>query len=308
MVTNTDKPVGPGTFTRGGNSVTIAEDGKILVQRNDWLSKYSYALYGDYETLDVFVRPNPPFRSATDEIKGIKEIDNPDRIETGEYLIHVPTWFSFAEKRGKPRPKRPYWPRPVPADPDNRLDVDRLKYFLRYLKQWFLPVTDWEFVTSSGADLSFSWFTAHYVGLGLKRPFDAAPIWFYAVGAGVNVGLEDFGIGGSVSRPSMPSIGYVGKSPLVGLSLSPVEIAGTYLLLDVSAGEGIGASAAIMFFGFNNPVDAMIRNAVRYFRGIGGDWPILPSLCHGAVVMAGLNATTPNIGVTIKGGYMHRAE
>ena len=59
MTTNTDKPVGPGTFTRDSYSVTIAEDGKILVKKDDWLSKYSWALYGDYDTLHVFVRPNP---------------------------------------------------------------------------------------------------------------------------------------------------------------------------------------------------------------------------------------------------------
>jgi hypothetical protein len=49
MAANTDKP--PGTFTRGGHSVTIAEDGKILVRKDDWLSKYSWALYGDYDPL-----------------------------------------------------------------------------------------------------------------------------------------------------------------------------------------------------------------------------------------------------------------
>lgn len=113
MATNEqiEKQVGPGTFSRDGHSVTIAEDGKILVKKDDWLSKYSWALYGDYNTLEVFVRGNPDIKSAAQEIKGIKEIDNVDLIETGEYLIHVPTYFKWMEKRGgtlpptKPKPK-----------------------------------------------------------------------------------------------------------------------------------------------------------------------------------------------------------
>lgn len=111
MATNTNEPVGPGTFSRDGNSVTIAEDGKILVKKDDWLSKYSWALYRNYDTLEVFVRGNPDIKSAAQEIKGIKEIENVDLIETGEYLIHVPTYFNWMEKRGgtlpptKPKPK-----------------------------------------------------------------------------------------------------------------------------------------------------------------------------------------------------------
>ena len=110
MTTNTDKPVGPGTFNRNPYSVTIAEDGKILVKKDDWLSKYSWALYGDYDTLNVFVRGNPDLVSSTEEIKGIKEIEDVDRIRTGEYLIHEPTYFSWMEKRGKPIPQKPVKP------------------------------------------------------------------------------------------------------------------------------------------------------------------------------------------------------
>lgn len=118
MTTNTEKPVGPGTFNRNPYSVTIAEDGKILVKKDDWLSKYSWALYGDYDTLNVFVRGNPDLISSTQEINGIKEIDDVDLIKTGEYLIHEPTYFSWMEKRGKPIPKKPI--KPVkPVKPEN---------------------------------------------------------------------------------------------------------------------------------------------------------------------------------------------
>jgi hypothetical protein len=115
MATNTEKPVGPGIFSRNQYSVTIAEDGKILVKKDDWLSKYSWALYSDYETLDVFVRGNPDLTSATEEIKGIKAIDDVDLIKTGEYLIHEPTYFSWMEKRGQPIPQKPI----KPVKPEN---------------------------------------------------------------------------------------------------------------------------------------------------------------------------------------------
>ncbi|MDQ4120060.1 MAG: hypothetical protein M3209_01160 [Acidobacteriota bacterium] len=108
MTTNIEKPVGPGTFTRNSCNVTIAEDGKILVKKDDWLSKYSWALYGDFDTLEVFVRPNPAITSPIQQIKGIKEIEDVDLIETGEYLIHEPTYFHWMEKRSNlPVPKKP---------------------------------------------------------------------------------------------------------------------------------------------------------------------------------------------------------
>jgi hypothetical protein len=309
MVTNTDKPIGPGTFTRGGNSVTIAEDGKILVRKDDWLSKYSCALYGDYKTLDVFVRPNPPFRSPAEVIKGIKEIDDVDRITTGEYLIHVPTYFSWAEKRGRPRiPRRPNYPQPVPGGSDNSLDAGRLQNFLRYLWQWFSPVTDWKFVTSGGVDISALVFTTHYCTIGVQRTGDSEPTWFHAVGAGLGLGPEDIAGSVTITPFDYPSAGWVGKSVLAGRTLSLEEICGNYLLLDLSGGCFLGGSIAVLFFGFNIPPHAVLRDVVRYFRGTGGPWPILPSLCHGAVFMAGFNAPTPSIGVSIKIGSMHRWE
>lgn len=95
-----DSPIGPGTFTRDKYSVTIAEDGKIIVKQDDWLSKYSWALYGTYDTLDVFVRPDPAVKD------GILEIEDVDEIVAGETLIHVPTRMAWLEKQGRPPPKR----------------------------------------------------------------------------------------------------------------------------------------------------------------------------------------------------------
>ena len=307
MVTNTDKPVGPGTFTRGGNSVTIAEDGKILVRKDDWLSKYSWALYADYKTLDVFVRPNPPFRSPAEEIKGIKEIDDVDRITTGEYLIHVPTYFSWAEKRGRRRfPRiRPINPQPMPQPPGQSPDSSRLRDFLRFLGQWLTPVTDWTFVGSSGVDISADIFTAHTCSIGVQRAGDPEPTWLRAIGAGLGLGPEDIVGSITISPPDFLNVGWVGKTVLAGRSLSLDEISGNYLLLDFGAGCFVGGSVAALFFGFNTPPLAILRNAVRYFRGESNAWPILPSLCHGVVFMAGFTAPTPSFGVSFKVGWIY---
>lgn len=170
MTTNTDKPVGPGTFNRNPYSVTIAEDGKILVKKDDWLSKYSWALYGDYDTLNVFVRGNPDLVSPTQEIYGIKEIDNVDQIKTGEYLIHEPTYFHWMEKRGKPIPKKPV----TPVKPEN------------------VRTTNWEAANLGGLDVVI------FPGSGgaillIFRNLDTGTNYYYVVlrlgfGAGINFG------------------------------------------------------------------------------------------------------------------------
>src|SRR5688500_2655058 len=171
MATNTEKPVGPGTFSRNQYSITIAEDGKILVKKDDWLSKYSWALYGDYETLDVFVRGNPDLIAATEEIKGIKAIDDVDLIETGEYLIHEPTYFSWMEKRGKPIPPKPN--KPVkPAKPE------------------YVRTTNWEAANLGGLDGVVFPGSAGAVLL-IFRNLDTATNYYYVLlrlgfGAGIN--------------------------------------------------------------------------------------------------------------------------
>lgn len=169
MTTNTEKPVGPGTFNRDRYSVTIAEDGKILVKNEDWLSKYSWALYGDYDTLNVFVRGNPDLISANEEIKGIKEIDDVDLIKAGEYLIHEPTYFHWMEKRGKPIPKP-----------------------LKPVKPEFVRSTNWMAADLGGLD------GMYFLGSGgavllLFRNLDTGINYYYVLfRAGFGVGL-DFG-------------------------------------------------------------------------------------------------------------------
>jgi hypothetical protein len=223
----------------------------------------------------------------------------------------VPTYFHWAEKRGRPRiPRRPNYPQPVPKAPGDSLDAGRLQDFVRFIHQWLCPVTDLKFKGSSGLDLSAHIFTAHYCAIDVQRTGEPAPTRFHAVGAGLNWGPEVLAPWPSVTiTPSdFPSRGCVLKSPLVGRTLSLDEICGNYLMMDLSGGAFLGASIAALFFGFNSVPDAILRNMVRYFRGTTNTWPILPSICHGVVYMAGFNAPTPTFGISFKAGWMHRRE
>lgn len=63
----------------GGYSVTVWNDGSINVKAGDSLSKYSMAIYGDFNHMDRFLRPDG---------MGYKEIVNKNLIVTGERLYH----------------------------------------------------------------------------------------------------------------------------------------------------------------------------------------------------------------------------
>ena len=77
------KPVSPGTYTRQNHSVTINRDGSIKVKRGDWISKYAVCLYGDARAgWKDFGRK---------EAGKLVALANPDRINTGETLYHLPT-------------------------------------------------------------------------------------------------------------------------------------------------------------------------------------------------------------------------
>jgi hypothetical protein len=69
----------PHTFRNGGHEVTVNSDRSIKVRQGDWLSKYSMAIYGDFDHMDQFSRM----------VNGDwTRIDNRDLIETGETLYH----------------------------------------------------------------------------------------------------------------------------------------------------------------------------------------------------------------------------
>ena len=69
----------PRTFRGGGYEVTINGDRSILVRQGDWLSKYSKAIYGDFDHINNFKRK---FGHR------YQDIQNVNLIQTGETLYH----------------------------------------------------------------------------------------------------------------------------------------------------------------------------------------------------------------------------
>ncbi|MCI0639296.1 MAG: amidase domain-containing protein [Gemmataceae bacterium] len=97
------------TYTRPPYSLKMSIDGKILVQPGDWLSKYSWVFYGNYESLDHFEE----YDEQNDT--GIP-IKNKDLIQVGDILLWVP-WFYDYKKQPRNPPAGPGQPSVGPAKP-----------------------------------------------------------------------------------------------------------------------------------------------------------------------------------------------
>lgn len=69
----------PKTFRGSGYEVTINGDRSILVKQGDWLSKYSKAIYGDFNHINSFKRKVG---------QRYQDIQNVNLIRTGEILYH----------------------------------------------------------------------------------------------------------------------------------------------------------------------------------------------------------------------------
>ncbi len=182
--------------------------------------------------------------------------------------------------------------------------------FLKYIKSVINPVTGWTIEANGGVDLNASFFTFQYVQIGAKPPRASAPLWYHAFGAGFTFGLEDTEpLGGTISPTSYPGVGYIGKFAQAGASLSPDEICGTYMVMDIGLGWIVGGSLSILCFGMILPPEYLARNLVRYLRGEEtiGLHRLLPA--QGFMVLAGTSSPAlPSFGVAARFGVMHRKE
>ncbi|RZB38247.1 MAG: hypothetical protein SRB2_00593 [Desulfobacteraceae bacterium Eth-SRB2] len=84
--------------SHGRYTVTIADDGAILVKQGDWLSKYSAAIHrGDTTKIHEYGR-----------LRGGKmtPVPDPNRISAGEKLYHVPTFANDKLKKSEKKLKQ----------------------------------------------------------------------------------------------------------------------------------------------------------------------------------------------------------
>lgn len=95
--------INPKVYQRGKNykyRVTIGADGRIFVQPNDWLSKYSAAIYGVYHNVHFFGRM---------ENGEMKLIQNVNMIRAGEVIYHLDTWMEYMLAKNRiPTVKKPH--------------------------------------------------------------------------------------------------------------------------------------------------------------------------------------------------------
>jgi hypothetical protein len=123
----------------------------------------------------------------------------------------------------------------------------------------------WTFDTSAGAELVIGtpvarvavagtmgaiWVRYHGAGKSTRLTYGGA-------GASLGVSLVPFPGNFSFSIPQMPSGGMVYKLPFAGKTLSLSELRGVFLLFELAADWGPGASGAVMFIG-GNPVLASL--------------------------------------------------
>src|SRR5712671_1324485 len=126
----------PHTFDNGGYAVTINGDRSINVKQGDWLSKYSMAIYGDFDHIDKFWRKNG---SLFVEIKKKER----DLIKTGEVLYHpdpLPGEDSISPGQGTGGSEPP-------------LQASYVAEFFQWIKHAFVP-TEWTVAGNGGVDFS----------------------------------------------------------------------------------------------------------------------------------------------------------
>ncbi len=97
------------------HKVTIGEDGRIFVQVNDWLTKYSAAMYGNYISIYEY------FRLQDGKFVVIR---NKNELRAGETIYHHPTYAKFMGAKNK-IPKEV--PPPIPKHEQKRITEEAMK-------------------------------------------------------------------------------------------------------------------------------------------------------------------------------------
>jgi hypothetical protein len=148
----------------------------------------------------------------------------------------------------------------------------------------------WRFVTSGGATLSVgtpiarvsvaATMGALWVAFGTANPIR---LTYGGVGGSVGLSLVPFPGNFSFSIPAMPSAGVVYKLPFAGKSLSAGELKGQFLMFELAADWGPGASGALMFLGGNQTFASLVGPALYI--------PALIATSSACVRFGGMTAT-----------------
>jgi hypothetical protein len=293
----------PHTFRGGGYEVTVNRNRSIKVKQGDWLSKYSMAIYGDFDHIKKFKRV----------VNGqYAEIDNPDLIRTGEILYHLDP-LPGEDRRG---------PRiiiPVPGTPPGEeapgaelpLQARHIVNFLRWVNARFVD-SGWRVTSTGGLDLSLIFFSGQYATIGLRNNnnLGSDTQWVHAVSLGFAFGWPEsvFGIAGSTTQ--MPDVGWILRTPaLHQLTLDDFRFG--VIVVEVGANFVFfvgGGSLSLVFFGIGVPITYAVGYLNTYFRT--GDPDLLNKflmkcLPGGVMVLLGSSLGLPSVGVVARLGVMY---
>ncbi len=287
----------PKTFRGGGYEVTVNSDRSIRVRSGDWLSKYSAAIYGNFDHVGEFYR-----KSGENWI----DIVNKNAITAGETLYWLP--------KGKPAVGGPGINPPVGGAPgvivpDDSLKSENAAKFLRWIYDRFI-YTDWRLDGSSGGDLSFSIVTVQYANLVVEQISTQQKTSFHAMAGGLGFGFptEGFTFGGSFSLPIPPfkSYGTIVKFAWVR-ELLLEDFRWGIVVLEFGGNAIAGVSFSLVVFGIHFPV-LLVEAIYQYFRD--GNLNALETKFRGAmpkgvIIMGGGIVGVPGISVAGRAGVMY---
>lgn len=280
----------PKTFRGGGYEVTINVDRSINVRQGDWLSKYSMAIYGDFNHIDKFWRKKGSL---------FEEIKNKDLISVGETLYH---------------------PDPLPGEPNGvreskpPLLAEHIADFVKWLKQRFWR-TKWRVEGTGGGDVSLSFLTVQYATIGMRDTARLDPNaqvrWYHAIAGGATAGWpEDMCVGGSFSTVDFYSAGTVLRAPWYR-ELSFDDFRGGIIVIEL--GLNIlylvgGGSGTLVIFGMGFPPSRVLAELDRFFR-YGFNRTAVENLFFkampsGIAVFGGASLGIPGAGLAARVGYM----
>lgn len=281
----------PNTFRGGGYQVTVNADRSINVRPGDWLSKYSMAIYGDFDHIDKFMEKKRGM---------LQPVPNPDLISVGDILYHPDPLPG--EAKAPAGPGVPSGQSPIRA----RYVAD----FLRWINQRFL-VSDWRVEGTGGGDLSLSFFTAQYETIGVVKKEVSTIAWMHALALGFTIGWpEDICVGGAFSTVQMPDVGTILRAPWHReLELDDFR----HGIIVVEFGFNFvyvvgGGNLSLVLFGIGVPAAPVLRAIRSYFR-FGNlamlETQMLKALPSGIMVLAGATIGIPSVGVAGRIGVMY---
>lgn len=278
------------TFQGGGYSVTINEDRSIVVKQGDWLSKYSMAVYGDFDHITSFKE-----KSGT----GFRNVPNPDIIRAGQILYHPDPLPG--EKAPSPTPA------PVPPEQTGQIQSSYVAQFYEWVMRTFVRC-DWAVMGNGGGDLSLSFFTVQYATLKIVHTPAMVSAWYHALAGGLTLGFpDDVSVGGSFSTTQFPGAGTILRSPLYR-DLTWDDFRHSFLVVEGGISFFLGGQVTLLFFGMGLAPSKILHHLGAFFRT--GNPAELAWLLHsgtpaGVIVMAGTNASMPGAAVAARMGMMY---